>query len=95
MVGQRAGCVSADCSVVWWACCAVSVVLLGAVATTARAHEAAAAGEVAKKAFAGGVVFNFVYLLVTSLLLGAASGLGIAVALRRLTLKDAHQVRLL
>jgi hypothetical protein len=34
-------------------------------------------------------------LLVTSLLLGAASGLGIAVALRRLTLKDAHQVGLL
>jgi hypothetical protein len=74
-------------------CTAVSVVLLGAVANTARAHEAAAAGEVAQKAFAGGVVFNFIYLLLTSLLLGAASGLGIAVALRRLTLTDAHQVQ--
>ncbi|WIA30258.1 hypothetical protein OEZ86_000348 [Tetradesmus obliquus] len=70
---------------------AVSVVLLGAVANTARAHEAAAAGGAAKDTIAGGVVFNFVYLLVLSLLLGAASGLGIAVALRRLTLTEAHQ----
>lgn len=73
---------------------AVSVVLLGAVASTADSHAAAAAGEKASKSsFAGGhFVLTFIYLLITSLVLGAASGFGIAAALKHLALDDAHQV---
>lgn len=72
---------------------AVSVVLLGAVASTAKGEAAADGGEAPRGAFAGGsFVFNFIYLLLTSLVLGAGSGLGIAAALKRLALHDAHQV---
>jgi hypothetical protein len=41
---------------------------------------------------AGGIVANFVWLLVTSLLLGGAAGLVVASALKRLKLQGAHQV---
>lgn len=72
---------------------AVSVVLLGAVANTARAEAADGSGGGRRHGFAGGFVLNFIYLLITSLIMGAAAGLGIAMALKRLPLTDAHQVR--
>ena len=74
---------------------AVSVVLLGAVASTAKGTDtAAAADDEPSSAFAGGsFVLTFIYLLLTSLVLGTAAGLGIAAALKRLALHDAHQVR--
>jgi NhaP-type Na+/H+ or K+/H+ antiporter len=72
---------------------AVSVVLLGAVATAAKAHTSGGGGGGgAQHRLAGGVVLNFVWLLVTSLLLGGAAGLGVATALKHLQLKEAHQV---
>lgn len=73
---------------------AVSVVLLGAVASTAKMKEAPAAGNDApSSAFAGrSFVLTFVYLLLTSLVLGTVAGLGIAAALKKLALHDAHQV---
>lgn len=70
---------------------AVSVVLLGAVAAAAHAHGDASSGS--QHRLAGGIIANFVWLLVTSLALGGAIGLGIAVALKKLNLKGAHQVR--
>lgn len=70
---------------------AVSVVLLGAVASTAHSRDAAA-GAGGGGGVAGGLVARFVYLLVTSLLLGGAAGLAIAWALKALRLNDAHQV---
>jgi len=69
---------------------AVSVVLLGAVAAAAHAHGDASSGS--QHRLAGGIIANFVWLLVTSLALGGAMGLGIAVALKKLNLKGAHQV---
>lgn len=68
---------------------AVSVVLLGAVAAAAHAH----GSDSSKHRLAGGIVANFIWLLVTSLGLGGAAGLGIAVALKKLKLQGAHQVR--
>lgn len=41
---------------------------------------------------AGGIVASFVWLPVTSLLLGGAAGLVVASALKRLKLQGAHQV---
>ncbi|KAF8069528.1 NHX2 [Scenedesmus sp. PABB004] len=70
---------------------AVSVVLLGSVAATARARAGAGAAAPHSGAFAGGVVANFIWQLGTSLVLGAAAGLGIAAALRRLTITEPHQ----
>jgi NhaP-type Na+/H+ or K+/H+ antiporter len=67
---------------------AVSVVLLGAVAAAAHTH----GSDGSTHRLAGGIVANFVWLLVTSLLLGGAAGLGIAVALKKLRLQGAHQV---
>lgn len=67
---------------------AVSVVLLGAVAAAAHTH----GSEGSTHRLAGGIVANFVWLLVTSLLLGGAAGLGIAVVLKKLRLQGAHQV---
>jgi hypothetical protein len=64
------------------------VVLLGAVAAAAHAH----GSDSSKHRLAGGIVANFIWLLVTSLLLGGAAGLGIAVALKKLKLQGAHQV---
>eukprot|EP00879_Flechtneria_rotunda_P019082 GHRR01020034.1.p1 GENE.GHRR01020034.1~~GHRR01020034.1.p1 ORF type:complete len:306 (+),score=108.56 GHRR01020034.1:288-1205(+) len=74
---------------------AVSVVLLGAVANTAKANAAAAAGAMAEPrhgSWAGGVVANFVWLLVTSWALGSAAGFGITATLKKLHLSGAHQV---
>lgn len=68
---------------------AVSVVLLGAVAAAAHTH---GGSEGSTHRLAGGIVANFVWLLVTSLMLGGAAGLGIAVALKKLRLQGAHQV---
>lgn len=73
---------------------AVSVVLLGAVAAAAHAHSSGEADSSSKHRLAGGIVTNFVWLLVTSLALGGAAGLGIAVALKKLKLQGAHQVGL-
>eukprot|EP00879_Flechtneria_rotunda_P020154 GHRR01021195.1.p1 GENE.GHRR01021195.1~~GHRR01021195.1.p1 ORF type:complete len:511 (+),score=207.14 GHRR01021195.1:167-1699(+) len=73
---------------------AVSVVLLGAVANTAKANAAAAAGAMAEPrhgSWAGGVVANFVWLLVTSWALGSAAGFGITATLKKLHLSGAHQ----
>lgn len=69
---------------------AVSVVLLGAVAAAAHTH---GSEDSSHHRLAGGIVANFVWLLVTSLLLGGAAGLVVASALKRLTLQGAHQVR--
>jgi NhaP-type Na+/H+ or K+/H+ antiporter len=66
---------------------AVSVVLLGAVANAAKAH-----GAGNHRGLAGGVVLNFIYLLVTSLIMGGAAGLGIAWVLKSLSLNGPHQV---
>jgi NhaP-type Na+/H+ or K+/H+ antiporter len=55
---------------------AVSVVLLGAVA-----HAAAATGG-RGGSFAGGIIGSFVYLFISSLVLGVAAGMGTAAALR-------------
>lgn len=68
---------------------AVSVVLLGAVAAAANAH---GPGGSSHPRLAGGIVANFFWLLVTSLLLGGAAGLLVAVVLKRLRLQGAHQV---
>jgi NhaP-type Na+/H+ or K+/H+ antiporter len=73
---------------------AVSVVLLGAVAAATHAHDSGGEAAGSQHRLAGGIVANFVWLLVTSLLLGGAAGLGIAVLLRRLRLQGAHQVGL-
>lgn len=67
----------------------MSVVLLGAVAAAAHTHGSEGGST---HRLAGGIVANFVWLLVTSLLLGGAAGLGIAVALKKLRLQGAHQV---
>lgn len=68
---------------------AVSVVLLGAVAAAAHTH---GSEDSSHHRLAGGIVANFVWLLVTSLLLGGAAGLVVASALKRLKLQGAHQV---
>jgi len=60
---------------------AVSVVLLGAIDRSTK-----------DGAWTGGFLFNFLFLLVSSFMLGAAAGLGIAMVLKTNKLAGSHQV---
>lgn len=64
---------------------ATSVVLLGAVNRSYEGHKGGGA-------IAGGLVTNFLYLLVTSLVLGCSAGLFIAFVLKTMKFSGPHQV---